>query len=135
MRRILFVCKYNRLRSRIADAFFRKLNKNPAFYSESAGLFQGLYPLDKKQVETAEKYGIKINGKPKAMSEDLLRKQDIIVIVADDVPIDIFPQYVNRKRIIRWEISDLKSNTEKEIIEIILTIKNKVEEFVRSLDE
>lgn len=135
MKRILFVCKYNRFRSRVAEAYFKKMNKNTNYYVESAGLFQGLYPLNKKQVDVAAEYGIKLAGRPRAISEDLLRKQDIIVIVADNVPMDIFPPYINKKRIIKWEISDDKGNTDKEIAEIILAIKNKVGEFVRSLDE
>ena len=61
---ILFVCKYNRFRSRVAEAYFKKINKKniSAF---SAGVFRGDYPLDKQELEVCKKLGINIEGKPK----------------------------------------------------------------------
>jgi len=36
--KILFVCKHNRFRSKVAEAFFNKLKKNKKIKAESAGL-------------------------------------------------------------------------------------------------
>ena len=44
---ILFVCKYNRFRSRVAEAYFKKINKNKNISVKSAGIIKGNLPLDK----------------------------------------------------------------------------------------
>ena len=104
--KILFVCKYNRFRSRTADVYFKKINKNNKITSSSAGIFQGSYPLDKTQVRVGKELGLNIEGKPRAISTDLLRNIDLIVIVANDVPESLFnPRY---QKIIKWNISDVK---------------------------
>ena len=36
--KILFVCRHNRFRSKVAEAIFNKLNKNKEIQIESAGL-------------------------------------------------------------------------------------------------
>ncbi len=51
---ILFVCRYNRFRSRVAEAYFKKINKN--FKVKSAGLFKGR-PLSPKTIKEAKKFG------------------------------------------------------------------------------
>ena len=38
---ILFVCKYNRFRSKIAEAYFNKINKNKLVSVKSAGIIRG----------------------------------------------------------------------------------------------
>ena len=39
--KILFICKYNRFRSRVAAAYFKKINKNSKIKVESAGKDMG----------------------------------------------------------------------------------------------
>ena len=88
---ILFICKYNRFRSRIAEAYFKKININPSVKIKSAGIVRGS-PLDKKQVKIARGFGLDISGKPKGLTTELLKWQNIIVIVADDVPKELFKE-------------------------------------------
>ena len=71
---ILFICKHNRFRSKVAEAFFKKYNKNSKYEGYSAGLIPGPYPLDKEQTKVAKKFGIKLTGKPKPITTNLLRK-------------------------------------------------------------
>ena len=52
---ILFVCRYNRFRSRTAEAYFKKINKNKKIKVKSAGIFKGNYPLSPIQVKTGKK--------------------------------------------------------------------------------
>ena len=91
---ILFVCRYNRFRSKIAEAYFKKISKNRRIKVKSAGIFIGSYPLDRIQVNLAKKFGIIIKGKPQGLSTDLLKWEDIIVNVANDVPNSLFQDNV-----------------------------------------
>ena len=131
--KILFICKYNRFRSRIAEAYFRKINKNKKIISGSAGIFQGSYPLDRTQVRVAKELGINIEGKPRAISTDLLRNIDLIIIVANDVPESLFSS--KNRKIIKWNISDVrKGREEKEDRKVIIKIMKKVDKLNKKLE-
>jgi protein-tyrosine-phosphatase len=134
--RILFVCKYNRFRSRVAEAYFNKINKNKKIKAESAGIIRGFYPLNKTQVKNAEKFGINIIGKPRGLSMELLKRIDLIVITANDVSKEIFQ--FNKKylqKIIVWKIQDVKrGSNEKGNIKSIKLIIRKVNELVKELE-
>lgn len=99
----------------------------------SAGLIKGRYPLDENEVSAAKELGIKLAGKPRGISTELLIKTDIIIITADDVPSNIFDAEKYGKELIIWKIPDTKSNEREEIINIIKTIENKVKELVERL--
>ena len=131
---ILFVCKYNKFRSRIAEAYFKKLNKNKAIKVESAGIFKGSYPLNSQQVRLSKKFGVEIRGKPQGISTDLLKKTDMIVVVSDEVPKNLFT-YNKRylQKIVIWKIPDEQNGNEGNIIKIINSIKSKVEKLVEEL--
>ena len=118
---ILFVCRFNRTRSRIAEAYFNKVNKNKNFKAKSAGLFQGR-PVGKEDIKLARKFGVNICGKVKAMSSKLMFWQTRTIVVADDVPIQVFDR--NKEygmNLSIWKIKDTKyqkdpDNLVKEII-------------------
>ncbi len=114
---ILFVCKYNRFRSRIAEAYFNKINKNKNIKAKSRGIIKGDFPLNKTEVEIAKKkFGLNIYGKPNSIDIGLLKKTDLIVIVADNVPKKIFYTTFKR-RIIKWPIKDIEKEDGKDLIE------------------
>lgn len=123
---ILFVCKYNRFRSRIAEAFLKKFSKR--FNVRSAGLIKG-NPVDKNQVKIAHGFGINIRGKTKGLNVNLLRWADIIIIVADDIPPTIFDKR-DRIKIKQWKIKDAKVKDNEKIEKAIKNIKRKVEIFI-----
>ena len=102
--KILFICKYNRFRSQIAENYFRKINKNKSIRFSSAGVVIG-NPIPSSVKHIAKKLGFEIRGKPKGIKEDLLDGVDLFIIVADDVPESLFERKV--KRLIRWNISDV----------------------------
>ena len=132
--RILFVCKYNRFRSRIAEAYFKKINKNKKYIAESAGVIQGFLPLDKNEVKAAKDFGISILGKPRAMTMDLLKKQDIIVVVANDVPKEIFSYKWYKDKVRIMKIKDVKDNDKLENIrKVIKTIIKNLDKFTKQL--
>ena len=130
---ILFVCKHNRFRSKVAEAFFKKYNKNKNYKAYGAGLLPGRYPLDKIQTKVAKEFGIELKGKPKPITMDLLIKMDIVIIVADNVPSEIFQSQKYGRKEYRWNIFDTVDDDPDEVRNIIGNIEKKVIEFARSL--
>jgi len=134
--KILFVCKYNRFRSRIAKAYFNKINKNPKIKAKSGGIMVGAYPLDSKEIKAAREMGIKLSGKPEPVTTKKLIWQDILIIVADNVPKSLFDFNENKyhKKTIVWKIPDLKNGeTIEQIKEIIKMITKQVDKLVEEL--
>jgi protein-tyrosine-phosphatase len=132
---ILFVCRYNRFRSRVAESCFNKLNKNKNIKAKSAGLIKGM-PLNPKTVSIAKKFGFDISGKPKGLSSKLLAWQNLTVIVADDVPEQVFDRNKKYgKRVINWKIKDAKEYNLKEIERLVKEIVEKVCELNKELAE
>ena len=127
VKNILFVCKYNRFRSRIAEDYFRKINKNTEIKVESAGLIQGL-PINKQQVELVKEFNINIEGTPRGLSEEMIRKADIIIVVADNVPKRIFSRDKGFFRKVKvWKIKDQKIEDREKSTELIKEIIKKVD--------
>ena len=131
--KILFVCKNNRFRSRIATEYFNKINKNKKVKGGGAGVVVGA-PLTNFQLRIAKNAGINIKGKPRGLSSKLLIEQDIIVIVADNVPSLIFKDREYKAKVVRWNIKDVYDNDEKKILKTIGKIKKKVERLVKKLE-
>jgi len=126
---ILFVCKHNKFRSQVAEAFFKKLNKNNKYKSKSAGIIHGRM-INKKLKDYTKKYGIKINSSPKSITTDMLRWADLIILVANNVPRSIFKD----KKIKIWMINDAGINEEEKVNKIIEQIKRRVNILIKELD-
>lgn len=127
--KILFICKHNKFRSKVAESYFNKINKKIS--ARSGGLILGK-PIHEKTIQICEKEGIKLQGRPRGVSDSLLEKQDLIVIVADNVPPSLFSRYKDKLRV--WEVKDADAFDEKEIADRIRVIKMKVEELVKELE-
>jgi protein-tyrosine-phosphatase len=133
---ILFICRANCFRSKIAEAYFKKINKNKSIKVKSAGIIPG-YGLNKNQANAARELGIIIRGNSKGVNASLLKWADLLVIVADDVPPNIF-DYEKRKKYIKlitWKIKDVKSSRDiednkratKQIIKKVDSLNKKLE--------
>ena len=134
--RILFVCKYNRFRSRVAKAYFNKINKNKNINAESAGLIKGFLPLDQNQLKVAKKFGLNIKGNPKNISMDLLKKQDKIIVIANDISKKIFCYKWYRNKVILWKIKDvINGNDNKGNERVIKDIIKRVDNLVKELEK
>jgi len=104
--KILFICKFNRFRSKAAEALFNKLNKNPKHTAKSAGAIRGR-PISKEIFEVAKDLGLKISRKPRGLTAELLAWNDCIVIVADNVPRSLFEENEKHgKKLEAWGIKD-----------------------------
>jgi len=130
--KILFICKYNRFRSKVAEAYFRKINKNKNIKAYSAGILAG-NPISPNVKKIAGKLGFKITGKPKGIKESLLDSIDLLVIVADNVPESLFES--NVRRLMRWNIPDTNQNDMESIERISRAIMKKVDELNKILNE
>ena len=130
---ILFVCRYNRFRSRIAEAYFKKINKNKNIKARSAGLIKGL-PLNPETVKEAKKFGINIQGKVRGLSSLLMRWQKITIVVADNVPSIVFNKNKRLgKRVIVWKIKDANYEDKKDIKRVIKEIIKRVDNLNKEL--
>jgi protein-tyrosine-phosphatase len=129
---LLFICKYNRFRSKVAEAYFKKINKNRDIKSSGAGLIKGS-PVNPRVIKIAKKFKINISGKPRGLSSELIKKQDLIINTADDVPSSIFRPY--SKKIINWKIPDVTKINEKQVSDRIEKIIKKTEELNKILEK
>src|SRR3989344_8729206 len=137
--RILFVCKHNKYRSKIAEIYFNMINKNKNVIAGSAGIIRGDSLIEKQVLFVAKEFNINLKGKPKGLSIGLIRKQNLIIIVADDVPKNIFDrkEYINFKttKIIEWKIQDEPyADNFVKMKKIIKIIMKKVEELNQELE-
>lgn len=130
---ILFVCKYHRFRSKVAEAWFRKLNKNQNLKVKSAGVIRGS-PIDNEIFEACRKVGIKISNKREGLSTDLLTWQDVLIIVADDVPLKLFSNEKYGKQTLVWKIKDTDGDVDA-MIPIIMDIGIKVKKLLEDLED
>jgi protein-tyrosine-phosphatase len=129
--KILFVCKHNRFRSKVAEAYFNKINKNKNIKVETAGIFKG-NPISKTVLDVGKKLGIRIKKGTRGLKEEYLNKYDLIIIVANDVPKSI----MNGKRnVVVWKIPDTSQDNRKMIEIIMKKIFKKVDKLVESLEK
>jgi protein-tyrosine-phosphatase len=132
---ILFVCRYNRFRSRIALAYFNKINKNKNIKAKSAGLIRG-NSLNPFTVEIAKEFDLNIRGKTQGLSSKLMAWQNVTIIVANDVP----PQVFNRnkrygKKVIVWKIKDVNEKDKPAIKKIIKSIILRIDILNKELEK
>ena len=125
---ILFVCRFNRFRSKFAEAYFNEINQDKNFSAKSAGLIQG-NPIDKDLYNLATHHGLNISGKPKGLNEEILDWQNIIVVVADNVPLSVFNDHrIATDQILLWDDVEEHENDKT-----VTLIKEKVFDFLQTL--
>lgn len=136
---ILFVCKHNLFRSKVAEAYFKKINKNKSIIATSAGIIKGDF-LNKNQKKSldlqkiiSKKFGLEIRYKFIGLSMSLLKKQDVIIIAAGDVPKILFDNKAYVKNVVQWKIKDYNLYGEKRVIDAISQIIAKVDNLAKGL--
>lgn len=133
-KKILFVCRYNRLRSRIAEAYFNRINKNKNFKVKSAGLIKG-QKLNPRTTYLIRKLGLDVSGRTNGLTSDLMQWQDLTVIVADTVPEKVFDKNKKYgKKVIVWKIKDPEVYNLENIRKVIDQIKKKVDLLIKQLE-
>ncbi len=140
--KILFICKWNRFRSKIAEDYFNKINKNKDIKVKSAGIIKGWTPLDKYQVEGAKKLGISLKGKPQCIDTKLMRWVDLIVVVGKEIPKSLFESKISLKnvgikkiKVVKWKISDVEFGDRIACGKAIKEIIKKVDSLIKKLEK
>ena len=136
MKKILFVCKYNAFRSRVAEEYFNKINsKNKAI---SRGIIMG-EDSDGVQRNIAKSI-LEVNitkRKPIPLTFQDMRNCDLIIVVANDIPKIIFNYHLSsiQKKLIIWKIKDEQNRNEANIRKIVLAIKRKIDTLIKNLQK
>jgi len=124
-------------RSRIAETYFNKINKNKRIYAESAGIIEGVdySTTNQFQLRIARKLGIDVGGRPKGISVNRLKDAEKIIIVADDVPKAIFNYKGYKNKVSLWKIKDVQSKNPVAIKRTIKNIIKKVDLLIKLLEK
>ena len=129
---ILFICRHNRFRSKVAEAIFNKLNRNKSIKAESAGIIKDI-PASKNVRKVLKEKRMKLKSIiSRRFNEGIIRRTDIIVIVADNVSKGIFRKF--RKKIIVWKISDVSQSDVKGIRKRVGMIEKRVAGLIKNLN-
>ncbi len=124
--KILFVCKHNRFRSKVACVIARKLDSRNEY--KSAGISLDLmrpYICGNVKQELARRgYEIK-DEKAREINGYDLKWADKIIIVADNISSDIFKRKTKVK-IETWKISDADEQEFENIRKIVENIEERV---------
>lgn len=132
--KILFLCKYNVFRSRIAEEYFNKINKNKKNKAISRGFIIG-EESDKSQKLIARKYGIILKDNPKPITLQELKDADKIIVVADDIPKIMFNYELIPiiKKVETWNIKDEQKKNRTRIEKTMKGIIKKVDKLVGNI--
>jgi len=136
--KLLFICKYNAFRSRVCEEYFNKINKNNKIKVLSRGLIMGGAPEKGHIQMSRELLGVDITKrKPLCLTLQDLTTSDLIIVSANDIPRLIFnhKDLKNKKKIIFWGIKDEQNENKKNIKQIVLLIKRKVEKLNKQLSK
>lgn len=125
---ILFVCKYNRFRSKVAEAIFLALNKNKKIKVRSRGIKRDKKNpyVAKSVISIMKKKGYKIGGKSRKISKKDIDWANLIIVVADNVRL-------RSKKVVYWKVSDVSQSYFRGIRTRINKIEKRVKKLVKSL--
>jgi len=131
--KILFICKHNRFRSKVAEAIFKKINKKDEV--KSAGLHLDLMRLyvSENVKKALKKRGIfEIDEKARQINDYDLRWADRIVIVANNVDDNLFTGKTKAK-VEKWKIEDADESEKEKIEKIVQEIEKRVKKLAKEL--
>ena len=128
--KILFICKHNKFRSKVAEAIFNKLNKNKNIVAESAGSVGSIHKTPEIVVKILKErsYDTK-RTEARKFKLSKINDFDIIIIVASNVDPLFFKGF--KGKIIHWKISDCPEEDIKGVKRRINEIEKKVKKLVK----
>jgi protein-tyrosine-phosphatase len=130
--KILFICKYNRFRSKVAEAYLKKINKNANVISR--GIIEGEMNRNKKEIIIPEQFGLQINSPPVGIEFADLKWADYVIVVASNVPKRLFESRRIKNKVIQWDIPDVYPDSSDMFIKkVILQIMKKVDKLNEEL--
>ena len=129
---VLFICRHNRFRSKVAEAFFNKYNKDRGNKARSAGVMVDLlYEYSSSNIVKAlEEKNAKVESeKSRQVDEYLLKWADKVIIVADNVNKNVF----EGKDVEKWEVEDCSQEDMNGIRLRVDIIEKKVKGLIKKL--
>jgi len=128
LKKVLFVCVENAGRSQMAEAFGR------AYGLEASSA--GTVPAEKVNplvVQIMKERGISLPGKPKTLTQDMIREADLVVTMGCSVQ-QVCPRPMveqMEKKLVDWQIEDPKGKSIEEVKKIASQIESKVLELLK----
>ena len=129
--KILFICKYNRFRSKVAEKYFERVNKNPRIKIKTAGIIEVNRSLDvaekKRNIYLKKTFGFVLEAKSVSINVRSLLWADKIIVVADDVPKKLFDSKKWKDKVEVWKVQDEEADDKRNINKIVKAIMKKVD--------
>ena len=139
MKEILFICMWNRFRSKFAEQYFNQINKNKKFKAESVGVIEVNGPL--KPIERSrnkflkQKYKLALSKKSRGINMKALDEAYKIIVVANDVPLEIIKQRKRWKdKFTYWNIKDVSNDDKEKVNKTVNSIMKKVNNLIKELE-
>jgi len=133
--KILFICKANRFRSKVAEAYFKKINKN--IVVNSAGLIEMNKPLTSHEKSKNKfiynKFGLKLDSVSRGLKVNMLRESDRIIVAANNIGKQMFDDKEWKDKVEYWDIEDEKGGDRTQIRKTVKAIMSKVDKLNREL--
>ncbi|MEK6896123.1 MAG: hypothetical protein AABX12_01545 [Nanoarchaeota archaeon] len=124
---VLFICKHNRFRSKVAEALFRKQVSSGEVKSAGINLdLPYVAPLVKKVLR---EQGLEADNTPRMITPELIDWADKIIIVADNVDAALFPE----SKVERWAVTDCNQDDEDGIRLRVRDIDKRVNALARRI--
>lgn len=128
MKKVLFVCVENAGRSQMAEAFGR------AYGLEASSA--GTVPAEKVNplvIQVMRERGVSLQGKPKTLTEDMVREADLVVTMGCSVQ-QVCPKPMveqMEKKLQDWHIEDPKGKPIEDVRKIANQIETRVLELLK----
>lgn len=130
---ILFICKHNKFRSKVAEALFLLYNKDRDIKVRSAGIqmdfLDPLVSINTKRVLAEFGAGV-VDNRSRPIDNILLKWADLFVVVADDVSAEEFPEEKTEV----WGIADADRDNIEEVRRRVKEINLRIRDFIRRLE-
>lgn len=123
MKKVLFVCVQNAGRSQMAEAFGRAYGLD----ASSAGTIPA-EEVNPTVVKVMNERGLSVPGKPKMLTEDMIREADLVVTMGCSVQ-EVCPKPMVEqieKKLLDWHIDDPKGKPIEEVRKIARQIDSKI---------
>jgi protein-tyrosine-phosphatase len=138
--KILFICKHNRFRSKVAEALFNNLIKKQRNKdNKKITAFSRGVSLDKQRMYVAvnvkkalRRFGVgRVDNMPRKLTKKDIKIADLIIVSADNVKLS--RKLIKGKKIIYWNIKDTSQSNYTGILARVKIIRKKVWGLIRSL--
>ncbi|MEK6858742.1 MAG: hypothetical protein AABX53_02410 [Nanoarchaeota archaeon] len=129
--KLLFICKHNRFRSKVAEALFNKYSLGQ-HQAKSAGIkLDAFFPYVAASVKNVlREYGIiDVADAPALVSRNLISWAERVIVVADNVDISVFP----RDKTQRWSITDCSQDDVSAIKLRVRDIDGRVRDLLKGI--